>query len=260
MDVYGRVEELTAAGETVALATVTDVEGSAPQDPGAAMLVRADGETEGTIGGGTVEELTREAAVEAIAERVPRTEHWELSPGGNTGMVCGGEMEVFINVIQGEQRLLIAGGGHIGVVLSRLATEMGYTVGVVDDRAEYADPDRFPDAEVYHGEYDAGIEALGVTPNTAVAVATRSGHMDRVAAQTALEAGAYYVGVVASADKADHVREGLRDNGVDESVFDRFHSPVGLALGGSDPADVALSILAEVNRVRNGLPPGSVDA
>lgn len=259
MDVYGRVEELTTDGETVALATVTDVDGSAPQDPGAAMLVRSDGTTEGTVGGGTVEELTRESALDAIEERSPRTELWELSPGGNTGMVCGGEMEVFINVIQGEQRLIIAGGGHIGAVLSRMAPELGYSVYVVDDREEYASDDRFPDAEVFAGEYDAGIESFGVTQNTAVAVATRSGHMDRVAAQTALENGAYYVGVVASEDKAEHVREGLLENGVAESDLERFHSPVGLAVGGADPADVALSILAELNRVRNGLAPGTVE-
>jgi xanthine dehydrogenase accessory factor len=259
MDIHGRVDELTTAGETVALVTVTDVEGSAPQDVGASMLVRADGATEGTIGGGTVEELTREAAVEAIEERTPRTEHWELRRDGNTGMVCGGEMTVFINVISGEQRLIIGGGGHIAERLSRMAAEMGYSVFVVDDREEYADADRFPDAKVYVGDYDAGLSEFGVTANTAVAVATRSGHFDRIVSQTALERGAYYVGLVASETKADHVREGLRDNGVDDDAFERFHSPVGLDLGGSNPEDVALSILAELNRVRHGLPPGRLE-
>ncbi|WP_144903381.1 XdhC family protein [Halobellus captivus] len=258
--VYGRIEELTAAGETVALATVTRVDGSAPQDPGAAMLVRADGSTEGTVGGGTVEERTRRAAVDAIEERTPRTERWELRPEGNTGMVCGGEMDVFINVIPGTQRLIVAGGGHIAQSLAPMAVELGYDVFVVDDRAEFATETRFPDAEVHVDDYDAGIETIGVTDNTAVVVATRSGHFDRVASRESLERGAYYVGLVASDTKAERVSEGLREDGVAEDDFERFHSPVGLDLGGGDPADVALSILAELNRVRNGLTPGSVDS
>lgn len=259
MAVYRRAAELTAAGETVALATVTAVEGSTPQDPGATMLVRADGSTEGTIGGGTVEELTRDAALDAIEERSPRTEHWELRRNGNTGMICGGEMTVFINVLQGAQRLVIAGAGHIAVPLSRMAEVMGYDVHVVDDREEYADPDRFPDAEVYAGDYEAGIETFGVTANTAVAVASRSGTFDRIACREALERGAYYVGLVASENKAEHVREGLLDEGVDEAALERFHSPVGVQVGGGDPEDVALSILAEVNRVRHGMPADHFD-
>jgi len=257
--VYGRADELTAAGETVALVTVTRVDGSAPQDPGASMLVRADGSIEGTVGGGTVEERTRRAAVEAIEERSPRTERWELRPEGNTGMVCGGEMDVFINVIPGSQRLIVAGGGHIAQSLAPMAAELGYDVFVVDDREEYAADEYFADATVSVDDYDAGIDAIGVTDNTAVVVATRSGHFDRVAAGEALRQGAYYVGLVASDTKAERVSDGLREDGIDEEDFERFHSPVGLDLGGGDPADVALSILGELNRVRHGLDPGSVE-
>lgn len=254
MGVYGELGERLAAGESVATVTVIEVRGSAPQDPGAMMLVRADGSTVGTIGGGTVEELSREAAVEALEEDEPRTEHWELRPDGNTGMVCGGEMSVFINVHQGDKQLIIAGGGHIARPLSRLAETMGYEVFVIDDREEYATDERFPNATTYHGDYDEGIEHVGITDNTAVAVATRSGTFDRRASRVALEGGAFYVGIVASEQKADHIREQLRenDNDVDESLLEQIRSPVGLDLGGGDPEDVALSIMAEIHMVRNG--------
>lgn len=256
MGIHQTAAELTAAGETVAIATVTDVDGSAPRNPGAAMLVRADGSIEGTIGGGTVEELTREAALEAIAERTPRTEVWELRQGGNTGMVCGGEMTVFINVFEGTSRLVVAGAGHIAVPLSEMAQTMGYDVFVVDDRAEFADPERFPDGTtVVAGEYDEALAEFGVTDNTAIAIATRSGTFDRIAAREALSRGAFYVGLVASETKAEHVKEGLREDGVDESAFDRLHAPVGIEVGGGGPEDVALSILGQLNRVRNGLRP-----
>lgn len=254
MDVYGKAGELTDAGETVAIATVTGVEGSAPREAGATMLVREDGSIEGTIGGGTVEELTREAALEAIEAREPRREHWELTRDGNTGMVCGGAMDVFINVLVGSPELIIAGAGHIAVPLSRMANEMGYDVSVVDDREGYADPERFPEATVYTGDYDEGISEFGIGSNTAVAIASRSGTFDRIAAREALTRGAYYVGLVASDTKADHVRDGLREDGVDDAAFERLYAPVGIEVGGGSPEDVALSILAELNRVRNGLP------
>lgn len=253
MEVHRKAAELTDAGETVALATVTNVDGSAPREPGATMLVREDGSIDGTIGGGTVEELTREAALEAIEEREPRTEHWELTRDGNTGMVCGGEMDVFINVLVGAPELIIAGAGHIAVPLSRMADQMGYDVSVVDDREGYADPERFPEATVYTGDYDDGIAEFGIGSNTAVAIASRSGTFDRIAAREALSRGAYYVGLVASNTKAEHVRDGLREDGVDDAALERLHAPVGIDVGGGSPEDVALSILAELNRVRHGL-------
>lgn len=254
MGVHARAAELTDAGETIALATVTEIEGSAPREPGATMLVREDGSIEGTIGGGTVEELSRKAALEAIEEREPRSEHWELTRDGNTGMVCGGEMEVFINVLVGAPELIIAGAGHIALPLSRMADEMGYDVSVVDDREGYADPERFPESTVYTGDYDEGITEFGIGSNTAVAIASRSGTFDRIAAREALQRGAYYVGLVASDTKADHVREGLHEDGVDDAAMERLHAPVGLDVGGGSPEDVALSILAELNRVRHGHP------
>lgn len=254
MGIYRELDALLSAGETVATVTVTETEGSTPREAGATMLVRPDGTTVGTIGGGTVEELSREAALEAIEERAPRSERWELKPGGNTGMVCGGEMRVFINVHSGAQRLIVAGGGHIGRPLTAMAAAAGYEVHVVDDRGEYADPGRFPEeVAAFHGDYAEGVREFGVTDNTAVAVATRSGTLDREAAREALLGDAYYVGIVASETKADHIRERLRDNdnGLDAARVDRIRSPAGLDLGGGTPESIALSILAEVEAVRN---------
>lgn len=253
MSIHSELNALLEAGETVATVTVTETEGSTPQNPGATMLVRADGDTTGTIGGGTVEELSREAAVEAIEERTPARKRWELTPQGNTGMVCGGEMTVFINVHSGTQRLLIGGGGHIAQPLAEMAASANYDVSVVDDRETYATADRFPEATVFHGDYGEGIEEFGVTDNTAVAVATRSGTFDRETAREALLGGAYYVGIVASETKAAHIREKLsaNDNGVDDAMVDRIHSPAGLDLGGGSPESIAVSILAEIETVRN---------
>lgn len=252
MGLYRRAEELTDRGETVALVTVTAVDGSAPRSPGTSMLVREDGSIEGTIGGGTVEELSRDAAVEAIEEGTPRRERWELRPGGNTGMVCDGSMEVFVNVLEGTRTLIVAGGGHIAVPVVRIGAELGYAPVVLEDRDEFADPDRFPEADVIKAPIEEGMAEAPITSNAAVVIATRSSTFDRRAAREALESDAFYVGCVASDAKAGHIREGLRDDGVDEDRVDRLRAPVGLDIGADTPAEIALSILAEVEAVRTG--------
>lgn len=253
MGVFRRAESLAESGETVALVSVTGTEGSAPRDPGATMLVRADGSTEGTIGGGNVEELSRQAAVEAIDDGESTTVEWELRPDGNTGMVCDGAMELFINVLQGRRTLVVAGGGHIAVPVTELAADLGYHPVVLEDREEYADPARFDESTtVHHASVEDGFDSTNVTENTAVVVATRSSALDRRAAACGLESDAFYVGVVASETKSRRIREGLRTNDIDGETIEELYSPVGLDLGGDTPRDIALSILAEVELVRHG--------
>lgn len=258
MGIYGEAERLRENGQTIALVTITAIEGSTPRETGTSMIVTRDGDIIGTIGGGTVEELTRKEAVQAIEENESTTKHWELEPSGNTGMVCGGEMTVFINVLHGTKRLIIAGGGHIAKPLHTMAHELGYEVFVIEDREEYAQSERFPRAQAYQGDFDQttrfyqdGFEHVGVTENTAVVVATRSGTLDRLAAYEGLTRGAFYVGAVASDTKADRITSGLLDDGLEERVVKRLRSPTGLDLGGDTPAEIALSILAEITRIRH---------
>ena len=216
------------------------------------MLVREDGQFEGTIGGGTVEHLSKEAALEAIEAGEPRREQWELRPGGNTGMVCDGEMEVFINVIDGRRQLIVAGGGHIAEPVVRIGHELGYAPVVIEDREEFADPNRFPDARIITARIEEGFDEIRLTSNSAVIIATRSGTLDRRAAERALQSDAFYVGCVASESKAGHIREGLREDGLDDSAIDALRAPVGLDLGADSPAEIALSILSELEAVRTG--------
>lgn len=252
MGIYGTADELVDRGETIALVTVTAIEGSAPRQPGTSMIVHADGSITGTIGGGNVEDLSREAALEAIESGEPRHEQYELRPQGNTGMVCDGYMEVFINVLEGRRRLIIAGGGHIAVPTARIADAVGYRPVVIEDRDEFADEERFPAARVIHGTIEEGFDTTAVTENTAVVIATRSSALDRRAAEAALESDAFYVGCVASQSKAAHIREGLGEEGVDPAAIERLHSPVGLDTGADSPGEIALSILAEIEAVRTG--------
>ncbi|WP_137285682.1 selenium-dependent molybdenum cofactor biosynthesis protein YqeB [Halorussus salinisoli] len=248
MSPFEKLTELVERGEPAAMLTVVGKNGSAPRSVGTRMLVTENDEY-GTIGGGSVEGLAIEAAREVLqGDEEPGVRSYELERGGNTGMVCGGEMDVFIDRIRGRPRLYVAGGGHIGVELAALAERLGHDVTVVDDREEYADPEQFSEStDVIHGGYGDVLRDNPMTSETAVAVATRSGSFDQQAVAAALDGNAGYVGLVASETKAEHVFESLVEEGYSRRDLARVRAPVGLDLGGGSPEDIALSILAEMN-------------
>jgi xanthine dehydrogenase accessory factor len=253
MSRFEDIATLVDRGEPVAVLTVVGTDGSAPREVGTRMAVTPDDEY-GTIGGGTVEGLAVDAAREVLAgDAEPGVRSYELRPGGNTGMVCQGEMDVFIDCIEGQPRLFIAGGGHIGGALADLATGLGYSVTVVDDRPEYADPGAFPETvSVVEGDYESVLRDRELGSDDSVAVATRSSTFDKGAIAAALDADAGYVGFVASQGKAKRVLEALAEEGYDRSALARVRAPVGLDLGRGDPPGIALSIMAELSRDRHG--------
>jgi len=262
MTVFAEIEDLVAQGEPVAVLTIVDKEGSAPREVGARMAVSPD-EAVGTIGGGTVESLAVESAREVLAgneEAGIRT--YELRPEGNTGMVCGGSMDVFIDIVRGQRRLYIAGGGHIGESLAEMAGSLGFEdVVVIDDREEFTDPSQFPESvTVINGDYYDDLIDQPITRESAVVVATRSNAYDRNAVQAALDGGAGYVGLVASENKTEHVLDGLREKGYSETELASIRAPIGLDLGGSSPESLALAILSEVEADFYGASADRIDA
>ncbi|MFB6224546.1 MAG: selenium-dependent molybdenum cofactor biosynthesis protein YqeB [Haloarcula sp.] len=252
MSLFERLDDLASRGEPATLLTIVRKDGSAPRDVGDRMIV-TDSDEYGTIGGGTVEHLAvRDARSVLTGDSEPGVRTYELERGGNTGMVCGGEMDVFIDRVRGQARLYIAGGGHISIELAPLAEQLGYDVTVVDDREEYADPEQFPDdTSVIHGDYGEALGDLPMGSETSVAVATRSGTFDQDAVAAALDGEAGYVGLVASETKAEHVLDSLAEEGYSRRDLSRVRTPVGLDLGGSGPAAVALSILSELTMDRH---------
>src|SRR5437762_9063636 len=148
-EVFSAVADALERGESAALVTIVSTTGSTPQRVGAKMLVFADGRIVGTIGGGCYENDAFWKAREAIANRRPRLLHYELSDdfAQETGLICGGQMDVYIEPIEPSPALYIVGAGHVGFHLARLAHEVGFRVTVVDDRQKFANAERFPTAE-----------------------------------------------------------------------------------------------------------------
>jgi len=257
MTVFDDLSAVLDDGEAAALLAVVDTEGSAPRGIGSRMIVTAD-EEYGTIGGGSVEGLAIEDARAVLAgEADPGVRNYELERGGNTGMVCGGAMDVFVDRVRGQPRLYIAGGGHIGQKLAALAVPLGYSVTVVDDREEYTDEGLFPpETTTICGSYGDELAALPMGSETAVVVTTRSSTFDQAAVAAGLDGGAGYVGLVASETKTAHVFESLREEGFEQATLAQVRAPVGLDLGGETPGDIALAILAEISRDRHGATAG----
>jgi len=253
--IYEAIAEAVRQREAVALATIVQTSGSTPRQVGTRMLIRPDGTSIGTIGGGALEAAIIKAAQEALDEGKSRLVHYGLRANKREEDlgVCGGDLDVFIDVIAPQLTLLLLGAGHVAVPLAELAHLLGFRTVVFDDRAEYANQDRFPQAaEVLVEEIEAGLSALDITPNTWVVIATRSHESDAAALRAIVESPAPYIGLMGSRRKVSLIFKALREEGVGEERLARVYAPVGLDLGAETPEEIALSIMAEIIMVRQG--------
>jgi xanthine dehydrogenase accessory factor len=254
MDIYGLIANAVAKGQSVALATVVHIEGSTPRHVGSKMVVYDDGHIAGTVGGGKMEALVIEAAVEAIAQGTPRMVHFDLRDleVGDPG-ICGGAIDVFVDVTVPRPTLLLAGAGHVAMPVAEIGHMCGFRVVIVDDRADMASEERFPHAdERVVGDIVAALSTSPITPNTYVVIVTRGHALDEEVLRAVIDSDAAYVGMIGSRRKVRVIFGHLRDDGIDEALIERVHSPIGLDIGSETPAEIAVSILAELIRERRG--------
>ncbi len=226
--------------DPVALVTIVEVRGASPAKVGFKGLVWADGRFRGNVGGGALEKRIREDAQQALREGKSRLVHYALRESGTdaVGMVCGGDATAFIEVFAPPPRLLIVGGGHIGRPLAEMARVVGYQVDVVDVRPERGT--------------QAALDPAQVDAHTYIVVATEDHRSDLEALRQVVRTPATYIGMIGSHRKAHTVLHALREEGVPEDLLARIRAPIGLDLGGGSPAEIALSILAEMEQVRHG--------
>lgn len=242
-------------GKPFGLITVIKAEGSVPRHDAAKMIVFADGSALGTVGGGLVEKKAIEEAVAAIKEGKCRLISYTLNkskPGG-LPMLCGGDMELFIEVFKPKLHIVIAGGGHVGKALADLAAMTGYRVSVIDDRPEWANRDRFPLADdiIVDEDIKKAFASCKIEGDTAIVIATRGHQQDKNMLKAALHQGAGYIGMIGSRKKVAEVFSQLRDEGIDDNILRKVHAPVGLDLGAQTPEEIAVSILSEIMMVKN---------
>ncbi len=243
-------------GEPAALVTIVSTSGSTPQRVGARMLVFADGRTVGTIGGGCYENDAAGKAREAIRTRACRLVGYELADdvAGETGLICGGQMQVFIEPLDPPPALYLVGGGHVSQHVARLAHAVGFQVHVLDDREKFANTDRFPDAvRVIVDDIESWLAGADLPPTAFVVVVTR-GHTHDLGALRALSGRPFrYVGMIGSRAKVVKLTGALRDAGSPAEWLAHLHAPIGLRIGAVTPEEIAVSIVAELIAVRRGV-------
>jgi xanthine dehydrogenase accessory factor len=254
-EVFAAVTEALDRGEPAALVTIISTTGSTPQRVGAKMLVFGDGRMVGTIGGGCYENDAFWKAREAITARRPQVVHYELSDdfAQESGLVCGGQMDVYIEPIEPSPELYVIGAGHVGTHLATLAQAVGFRVHVVDDREKFANRERFPDiAEVVTEDIPAWLARTRL-PAHAYAVIVTRGHTNDLEALRALATRELrYLGLIGSRAKVARIFEALQQDGLDPAFLKRVHAPIGLDIGAVTPQEIAVSILAELIAVKHG--------
>lgn len=252
--IYQAAMEALRAGEAICVATIVAVKGSTPRGVGTKMLIRADGSSLGTVGGGAMEQRVIEDALQALVQGASILVHYSLRGESEQDLaICGGEMQVFLEVLAPERELLIIGGGHVGLCLAQLAAILGFRIVVVDDREEFANRERFPMADrTLAIPIEALREAVSISARTHVVIVTRDHVHDEEALEAVLGSPAKYIGLVGSRRKVASVFEHLLAKGFTAEGLARVYSPIGLDIGSETPAEIALSILAEIILVERG--------
>jgi xanthine dehydrogenase accessory factor len=259
-EVFAALSEALQQGEQVALVTIVASTGSTPQRVGAKMLVYADGRTVGTIGGGCYENDAFGKAREAIKNRQPLTLKFELNDdfAQETGLVCGGQMEVFIEPVEPSPELYVFGAGHVGYFVGKMAYDVGFKVHVIDDREKFANSDRFGegiDVQVDHIPTWLGAHRL---PPTSYAVILTRGHTHDLDAMRALaQMSVRYLGLIGSKAKVRRIFDALVEEGMPPAALKDVHAPIGLDIGAITPQEIAVSIIAELIAVKHGRISGS---
>jgi len=239
-EIITALDEAVQRSEPVALATVVEVNGASPAQVGFKLLIRPDGSVVGNVGGGELEQRIRDEAAAALRDGGSRLVHYALREQGPdaVGMVCGGDVTVFVEPYQPAPTLLIVGGGHIGRPLADMARVAGFNVQVVDLRSERATVPQFDPATI--------------TPWTYVVIITETHIADEQALRQVLDTPAAYVGMIGSRRKIRTIFDSLQAEGVPAERLSRVRAPIGLDLGGRQPAEIAVAILAEIMQVRCG--------
>lgn len=249
-------EELEArrARKSYAVATIVQTDGSTPRSSGK-MLVYEDGSSRGTVGGGSIEQLARQDAAAAIRRGKNALRSYDLTgEDSGTGMTCGGQMTLFIEVFRASPLLVVCGGGHVGSSLIRMARPVGFEILLVDDRPEESIAEAVALAErfVQVRDFEAELGALPIEPGAFFVIATHGHACDEEALAAALTKEGAYVGMLGSRKKIGSVFARMREKGFTDEQLSAVYTPIGLDLGGETPEEIAVSILSEILMVKNG--------
>jgi xanthine dehydrogenase accessory factor len=249
-DVVSALLDLLNHRQRGALATVVRASGSTPQQVGAKLLLRADGSSLGTVGGGAIERVVVEALERALLSGQPELLNRDLAH--DLGMCCGGRMEVFVEPILPTPRLWLLGAGHVARPTAALALTVGFEVLVVDEREELNTAERFPGCQLLLDDPSDALHKVQLGDRDWVVIVTHDHQLDERALEAAAANDARYVGLVGSRRKVFRLVQRVSSKRDSAMALERLYAPVGLDIGAITPAEIAVSIVAELVALRHG--------
>lgn len=258
LEILKETIHLLEKGKRVALCIVIEKKGSGPRNPGTKMVVSEEGQTIGTIGGGNLERILIHEALKALNEGKQRKVTFSLHKGRRegrieTGLICGGELTIFIDVIEPKPRLIIVGAGHIAWSLAKLADIVGFSLVVIDDNEKLANKERFPMAEkiIVGADFDKLIDKVEIHPRDFVAIVHGEPEHDYLALKKIIKRRPAYIGLLGSKAKVmTLIRRLKEETGVSDEDLKILHAPLGLDIGAQTPEEIGVSILAELIKER----------
>ena len=256
-EIVKRLNEALNKGEPAVLCSLIFKEGSGPRDPGAKMLVTADGKATGTIGGGGMERLLIGKALEVMERGKPKTFHFAMGIPAREGMIpvdskCGGEVKIYMDPIRPDPRLVIMGSGWIAQAVARYATECNFEIIIVDD-AESAKADWFPDgATIINDKYPESLEQVDIRQSDYIAMLHGETGFELAGLRHAVKAKPAYIGLLGSGNKRkEHVKQ-LKSEGLDAEVVETIKGPIGHDISAETPEEIGISIVAELIQKKRG--------
>ena len=248
------VSSAVEKGIETAVVTVLEVKGSSPGKEGSMMAVFSDGSILGTVGGGALEYEFIKEALKAIKENKSFEKSFELTEKGSLHIKCGGFVRAYIKVFAKREKLLIMGGGHLGAELYTLGKFLNKYVVVFDDREEFANRERFSEAdEIIFGKMKETVKNYSIDENSYIIIVTRGHENDKECLKAILDKKVFpkYIGMVGSRGKVLSTYKELLDEGYLKEELKKIYSPIGLDISSSEPKEIALGIMAEITAVKN---------
>ncbi|MGE5581818.1 MAG: XdhC family protein [Bacillota bacterium] len=253
MNLYSEAGKLVDGGAAFAIATIIAVKGSTPRKT-AKMIIKSDGTTLGTIGGGLAELFVIREATVAIREDCSKVVEYTLDNEAADGieMFCGGRMTISIEVVAAKPKIIMIGAGHVGLAVAKLVALLDYKLVIVDNRAEFANPEKYPMAAEIFCDHNlqTAISRLRIDQDSYIVIATNDA--DLQALRAVIDTDAAYIGMIGSKHKVASIAELLKKEGVSKERLQAIYAPVGLDIGSETPEEIAVSILAEILKIRHG--------
>lgn len=251
------LNECVKNNKPVATVAIVKTNGSTPRGVGSTMLVDENGNLlEGTIGGGILEEKGKKDAAKYIKRKETILLNYDLDSSSenknNLPMICGGNVHVFIKVYNSNENLIIVGAGHVSEKIAELAKTLDYSITVMDDRKGRLNSEIFPGVEnLVHGNIIENLKKISIDKNTLIIIVTHGHVYDQEALEIVLRSKASYIGMMGSSNKIKICFQELLKKGYSKEELSKVYTPIGIDIGGETPEEIAMSIMAEIQAIKN---------